>query len=154
MSYPHTLEKYYLPTHMKTWAWFLAQADAVPELKTRSRWKEGALILGEFRWNLTFLLENIWIELVDVRSGENINSVSVVIFVSCDNVIKFESLNKQKQYSSTYQYIILLSCCQTRHWAVSICFNSPVAPQDNKRANKLQLLNQACNRIHLIITDR
>ena len=41
--------------------------------------------------SLTFLLENICNELDDERSGEKINSVSVVILVSFDKVIKTES---------------------------------------------------------------
>jgi hypothetical protein len=40
---------------------------------------------------LTFLLENICTEFDEDRSGENINSVSVVILVSFDKVIKTES---------------------------------------------------------------
>lgn len=42
----------------------------------------------------TFLLEKTSNELFDVRSGEKINSVSVVILVSCDKVIKTESGNR------------------------------------------------------------
>jgi len=47
--------------------------------------------------HLTFLLENTLNELFDVRSGEKINSVSVVILVSCDKVSKTESLNQEKE---------------------------------------------------------
>ena len=42
----------------------------------------------------TFLLENIWKGLFDVRSGEKMSSVSVVILVAFDRMSKTESRNR------------------------------------------------------------
>ena len=54
----------------------------------------------------TFLLEKTSNELVDVRSGEKINSVSVAILVSCDKVIKTES-GMIKRYLSSKKILLL-----------------------------------------------